>query len=295
VSGAGGLAGSRRRALLLAYDGGAYAGWQLQPDQPTVQGSLEAALAALFRQPVRVSGSGRTDAGVHALGQVAHFDDPHGLPPERLAAAVNSLLPADIRVRRAMVVPPDFHALHSAIGKTYLYQLHFSPASGGARAALASLPPHRRLTFHAVRGDLDLGAMRHAARMLCGTHDFTALSKAMVDGRGTVKTLSSLRVLRIPGGARVFATADGFLYGMVRLLAGLLVEVGRGRRSPEDVPALLAAADRSRAPAQLPARGLFLWKVRYPAGLYAHDGVAACYAGNDPRPAVPHEALGTPA
>ncbi len=277
-------ADSRRRALLLAYDGGAYAGWQVQPDQPTVQGRVEAALAALLRQPVRISGSGRTDAGVHALGQVAHFDDMHGFPPGRLAAALNSLLPADIRVLRAMVVPPEFHALHSVVSKTYLYQLHLSPGTGGARAALASMPPHRRLTFHAVRGDLDLGAMRRAARFLCGTHDFTALSKAMVDGRGTVKTLTALRVLRVPGGVRVFATADGFLYGMVRLLSGLLVEVGRGRRAPEDVPALLAAADRSRAPALLPACGLFLWRVRYPAGMCTHGGAVACYAGEGPRP-----------
>jgi tRNA pseudouridine38-40 synthase len=279
VSPEGEAAGSRRRALVLAYDGAAYAGWQVQPDQPTVQGVLEAALGVLVRQPVRVHGSGRTDAGVHALGQVAHFDDPLGLPPERLAAALNSLLPPDIRVRQAMAVAPGFHALHGAVAKTYLYQLHLAPATGGSRAALAAVPPHRRLTFHAVRGDLDLVAMRRAAQLLRGRHDFTALSKAMDEGRGTVKTLRSLRVLRVPHGLRVFATADGFLYGMVRLLAGLLVEVGRGRRDPERVPELLAAADRSRAPALLPPHGLFLWKVRYAPDAATDSRAAACYAG----------------
>jgi len=266
VSAGPGAPAGRRRALLLAYDGEAYAGWQLQPGLPTVQGALEAALEQLVRQPVRIFGSGRTDAGVHALGQVAHFDDPRGLPPERLAAALNGRLPPDIRVRLAVPVAPDFHALHSATGKTYVYQLHLSPPAGGSRAALAALPPHRRRTFHAVRADIDVQAMRAAARLLCGRHDFTALSKAMAEGRGTVKTLRAVRVLHVPRGLRIVATADGFLYGMVRMIAGLLVEVGRGRRASGQVRELLASRDRSLGPPLLPAHGLFLWRVRYPAG-----------------------------
>jgi tRNA pseudouridine38-40 synthase len=249
--------------MTLAYDGAAYAGWQLQPDQPTLQGTLEAALERACGSPVRVTGSGRTDAGVHALGQVAHFDDPTGGDPERLRRRLAALLPPDVRVRRLCVARADFHARHAALEKTYFYQMHLAPCAGGARAVQLAVPPHRRCTFHGVPAGLDLMAMRHAARALEGRHDFTALSKVMDPGRGTVRTLRSVRVLRVPGGLRVFATADGFLYGMVRLLAGLLLDVGRGRRAPEEVGPWLARADRSRGPPSLPAHALFLWRVRY--------------------------------
>jgi tRNA pseudouridine38-40 synthase len=254
--------GPRRRALRLAYDGTRYAGWQVQPGLPTVQGELETALARLCGAPVRVTGSGRTDAGVHALGQVAHFDDPRGLPLGRLLAGLQAWLPDDIRVLGAADVAPDFHARHHARDKTYVYQLHL-PGGRSQPAGRRSLPPHRRLTFHAAGQALDVSAMRRAAAQLVGTRDFGALSKRMDDDRTTVRTLHAVRVLRVPHGLRLFATADGFLYGMVRLLAGLLLEVGRGRRAPDDVPALLASRDRSRAPPSLPAHGLCLWRVRY--------------------------------
>lgn len=260
--------GVGRLALTVAYDGGPFAGWQLQPDQPTVQGELERALGAVAGQPVRVMGSGRTDAGVHALGQVCHLDDPVGLPVERLPQALNAHLPGAIRVRAARPVPDEFHALHSARRKTYVYQLHLTRAAGGQRAVEAALPPHRRGTFHAVRADIDVAAMRRAASALVGRHDFTALSKAMPPERSTIKTVRSVRVLRMSRGLRLVVTGDGFLYGMVRLMAGLLVEVGRGRRAAADVPALLAARDRDRAPASLPARGLFLWRVDYPPEVF---------------------------
>jgi tRNA pseudouridine38-40 synthase len=264
---------SPRRRLTVAYDGGAYSGWQVQPGRRTVQGEIEGVLARVLGRQVRVTGSGRTDAGVHALGQVAHFDDPRDLPPARLLASLNALLPSDIRARELQVAAKDFHALHSAHAKTYFYNLHLSEARGGQRAVAASLPPVRRATFHPVPGGLDVGAMRRAAGLLTGTRDFTAFSKAMEPGRGTVKSLRAVRVLRIPRGVRVFATADGFLYGMMRMLCGVLVEAGRGRLSPRDVQELLAAGDRSRAPPLLPAHALFLWKVRY-APLGGQDGAA---------------------
>ena len=254
--------GSRRRALRLAYDGTRFAGWQVQPGLPTVQGELEAALARLCGAPVRVTGSGRTDAGVHALGQMAHFDDLRGLPLGRLVAGLQAWLPEDVRVLGAAEVAPDFHARHHARDKTYVYQLHL-PEGRQPLAGRRDVPPHRRLTFHAAGQALDVPAMRRAAARLVGTHDFAALSKRMDDDRTTVRTLRAVRVLRVPHGLRLFATADGFLYGMVRLLAGLLLDVGRGRRAPDDVRALLASRDRSRAAPSLPAHALFLWRVRY--------------------------------
>ena len=252
-----------RRALVLAYDGTGYCGWQLQPGVPTLQGTVEAALERILGGAVRVHASGRTDAGVHALGQVAHFDDPGDRDPEALRPVLNAVLPAAIRVRRLLAVPPTFHARGSARSKTYLYHWHLSDEPGGRRAVERSVPPLRRLAFLGVRSGLDLGAMRAAARHLEGTHDFTALSKTMPAARGTVRTVHSVRLLRLPRGLRLVVTGEGFLYGMVRMMAGLLLDVGEGRRAAADVPALLEAADRTRAPPSLAPHGLILWRVRY--------------------------------
>jgi len=262
LTGAAGGSEPRRRALRLAYDGTRFAGWQVQPGLPTVQGEVESALERLCGAPVRITGAGRTDAGVHALGQVAHFDDPRGVPVDRLARALNTLLPDDVRVLAAAAVPTDFHARHEARCKTYAYQIHV-PGGRGQPPGRAQLPCHRRLAWHAVPGALDLAAMRRAAACLTGTHDFTALSRRMDDGRTTVRTLHAVRVLRAPHGVRIVATGDGFLYGMMRLMAGLLVDVGSGRRAPADVPALLEARDRTRAPPSLPPQALCLLHVRY--------------------------------
>jgi len=252
-----------RRRLTVAYDGAPFAGWQIQPDRPTVQGELERALSVVARRAVRVRGAGRTDAGVHALGQVAHFDDPVGHDAARWQRALDGLLPPAIRARGIRRVPADFDATRDARARTYVYQLHLAPGVGSVAAARRRLPPHRRGTFDAVPASLDVARMRAAAARLLGRHDFRALSRAMEPGRPTVRTLRAVRVLRVPRGLRVVVTGDGFLYGMVRILAALLVEVGRGRHTPDDVDRLLASGDRARAPAGLPAHGLFLWRVGY--------------------------------
>jgi tRNA pseudouridine38-40 synthase len=255
---------ARRRRLTLAYDGTDFAGWQVQPDQRTVQATVETALTSLLGEPVRVQGSGRTDAGVHALGQVAHFDDPQGWPLDRLQSALDATLPADVRVVAALEAAPDFHALHSARRKSYVYQFWRSPRQGGKRTLAGSVPPLFRRTHHACRADLDLAAMRRAAAQLCGKLDFTTLSKAMPAGRTTVKRVDAVRVLTTRHQLRLVVTGEGFLYGMVRLMAGLLLAIGERERAADDVDALLAARDRSLAPASLPAHGLLLWKVDYP-------------------------------
>ena len=259
--------GSRRVALVVAYDGADYAGWQVQPDRPTVEGEIEAALTRLLGRPGGIVGAGRTDAGVHALGQVAHADIPLRLSDREVRGALNAGLPSAIRIRAAKTVPDGFHARHGAVRKTYVYQLHGSRSSGSVGALQRSLPPHRRRTFFAVRADLDLAAMRAAASQLVGRHDFTALSKVMPVGRSTVKQVEAVRVVRIAQGLRLVVSGEGFLYGMVRLLAGLLVETGAGRRTSAEVQALLASRARSSGPAALPARGLFLWRVDYPDAL----------------------------
>ncbi len=255
----------QRLRLVVGYDGGMFAGWQVQSSARTVQGTLEEAIASVGGERGRVIGSGRTDAGVHAYAQVAHVDDHRGLSARQWLGALNARLPGEVRVRAVDVVPPTFHALQSAVGKTYVYQLHLSDAPGGLGAVESSVPPWRRTTFHTVRTSIDVGAMRSAARHLVGTHDFTSLSKVMEAGRSTTKTLRSLRVLRISRGLRIVASGDGFLYGMVRLLAGLLVDVGTGRVAAAAVPQLLAARSRGHRSPSLPAHGLFLWRVHYPA------------------------------
>ncbi len=256
----------RRRALVLSYDGAGYRGWQIQPQGPTVQGVVEEALLATLGEPVRVVGAGRTDAGVHALGQVAHFTDPRGWPAERLAGALRTRMPPEVRVRAVFDPPEGFHALSSARDKTYVYQYHLSRVAGGAAAREAAMSPWRRRTFHPIPAGVDVTAMRAAAACLVGRHDFTALSKVMPVGRETTKTVVAVRLLRGPACLRLVVTGEGFLYGMVRLMAGLLLDVGTGRHLPEDVDALLAARRRGEVSASLPARALFLWRVRYPVG-----------------------------
>lgn len=278
-----------RLALLVAYDGAPYSGWQLQPGRPTVQGELEGALRGLLGAALRVHGSGRTDAGVHALGQVAHVDLPARFPAARLAAALNARLPPAIRVRAARVVPPDFHALHSALRKTYAYRFHLSHAPGGRAAVEADLPPARRGAFHPVPARLDLRAMREAAARLRGTHDFQALSRAMPAGRSTVKTLMALRLLRGSRSLLVLASGDGFLYGMVRLLAGGLLDVGLGRCTPDRLAEILASRDRALQPTSLPAHALCLLRVDYPVALLG--GVARADGLAHLRPAILGPAL----
>ncbi len=244
-----------RIRLTLAYTGTHYHGWQLQRSGPTVQGVLENALQRLAGQPVRVHGAGRTDAGVHALGQVAHFDIPDHrghLPWQR---ALNALLPDDICVRQAETVPPDFHARFSATAKEYTYTL-WTEAN--------FLLPQRRPWTWAV-GPLDLAALDAAATYLLGTHDFASFQNTGTPITDTCRTLMLLT--REPGPTPWEITlrfrANGFLKQMVRNLVGLLVAISQGRLTPTVIPDILAARNRAAAPATVPPQGLCLERVFY--------------------------------
>jgi tRNA pseudouridine38-40 synthase len=241
--------------LTLEYDGGGFAGWQIQRSGTrTVQGALEAAVERVTGRAVRVVGSGRTDAGVHAEGQVASVRVETGLGPEALQRALNGVLTADVAVRAAAIAPEGFDARRAARSKLYRYVIWNGPSRSPLRARRA----------WDLRSALDLAAMERAARVFLGTHDFASFQSAGSEVRSTVRTISRLDLEGCSRGEiRLFVEGDGFLRHMVRTLAGTLVEVGRGRRAEAALTAVLAARDRRRAGPTAPASGLTLVRVDY--------------------------------
>ena len=246
--------------LTVAYDGTDFCGWQRQDNGPSVQAALEGALAQLCQSPVSCRAAGRTDAGVHALGQVVSFrlERPGPpLPPRALVLGTNHYLPPSIAVQEAQLVPDDFDARHSASGKLYRYQLW---------TGVAASPLHRRTHWHVSRA-LDLGAMREAAGLLTGRHDFRAFRAADCERQTTVRLMRRIEVLRPLGITEpvLHIEVDGtaFLKNMVRILVGTLVQVGRGKMSLDQVRQLLVSGDRTQAGPTAPAHGLILVRVDY--------------------------------
>jgi tRNA pseudouridine38-40 synthase len=243
----------RTLRLTLQYDGTGLVGWQRQKQGVSVQGLLEAALGRLAGRPVAVAGAGRTDAGVHALGQVASCRLATALGEAELLRALNALLPPAVRVVEVARAPDDFHARFSARAKTYEYRLFLGPV----------LPPFERYWVWHVPEALDLAAMRRAARPLVGRHDFAAFRGAGGAARDSVRTIHSLHIVGAPPRVAVRVRADGFLRHMVRAIVGTLVDVGRGRRTAASVAEALASRDRARAGPTAPPQGLFLVAVEY--------------------------------
>ena len=247
---------SRRVRLTVAYDGTRYAGWQRQKNGMAVQECLEEAIWSLFHERVSVDASGRTDAGVHAWGQVAAFTLEHSIPIERLALALNSKLPQDIRVMEAAEAAWDFHPQFQAKRKTYRYTYFNGPF----------LPPQYRLYMAHIHEPMDMERMNEAAKSLVGEHDFTALSSAQRTSKTTVRRIYEARVYRDVADARVIhieVTGNGFLYNMVRIIAGTLVKIGMGVYPPEKMEEILEEKNRAAAGPTIPARGLTLVSLEY--------------------------------
>ena len=242
--------------LLLAYDGTNYCGFQVQPNGRSVAQTFQDGLEAVLGIRPDIKGCSRTDAGVHALGFALNFHADTRIPPEKLPLALNQHLPPDIRVLSARIVPEDFHARYAAHTKTYLYRIHNSPIDSPFDAKYYTRVPRR----------LDETKMQQAARKFVGTHDFLALcaagSSAAAHG-DTIRTITDCSVVRNGDDLEITVTADGYLYNMVRILAGTLCEAGAGRLDPNAVPGILASRDRSLAGPTLPAQGLFLKCVDY--------------------------------
>lgn len=239
--------------LVIEYDGGAYYGWQIQTGQPTVQEALEGALAIVFKQPIPIVGSGRTDRGVHARGQVGHCVAPHAVDLRRLQRSLNGLLPAAIAVVSVSEAPEGFHARYDARSRRYRYYV-----STGSRA----LDRHCRWT---VRPAPDFETMNRAAAHLVGTRHFGAFCRARSEARNRICTVR--RALWVPenrsGDWYFEIIADRFLHGMVRAIVGTLLDVGHGRRDEGDILRVLASEDRKQAGAAAPPHGLVLEHVGY--------------------------------
>ena len=242
--------------LTLEYDGTGYVGWQWQPNGPSLQAAVEGALEKLFKVPVRVSASGRTDAGVHALGQTASFVPPFALPQSAYVAGLTSLLPRDIAVLDACEVPDGFDARRSARGKHYRYLILNRPQRA----------PLRRLQRWELFRPLDEVAMAEAAACLIGRHDFSAFRASNCEAKSPVKSLRRAEVRRQGDELALDFEADGFLKQMVRNIVGTLVEVGLHRRTAGSVAATLGSRDRREAGPTAPPQGLFLVEVFYGAG-----------------------------
>jgi len=240
--------------LTLEYDGSAYAGWQRQPNGLSVQELVEDALAQIYRQPVTLISSGRTDAGVHALGMVAHFTAPRELPLSACREGVNTHLPADIVVTTAAVAADDFHARYSAVGKWYRYSIW----QGEVRSPLRG-----RRAWH-LRSPLDLEAMRTAAASLVGEHDFAAFRSSGCDAKTTRREIFAMRLVEEGELLQVDVAGSGFLRNMVRVIVGTLVEIGQGKRPVDSVTELLQSGDRTAAGVTAPPQGLCLMRVYYP-------------------------------
>lgn len=261
----------RRRniKLVMEYDGTGFHGFQVQTQGTTslrtVQSVLEESLYKLTGEEIRITGAGRTDAGVHALAQVANFHTASSIPADRFAPALNGLLPEDLVIKSSAEVDESFHAQRSAVSKVYRYTILNSAAPSALLRNTALHVPTR----------LDPGSMRLAAGILVGKHDFSSFRASGSSVATSVRTLKRLDVRWMPetGLLKLTAEADGFLYNMVRIIAGTLIEVGRGALSPHDVERILKARDRGSAGPTAPAKGLCLIEVKYEQN--------GCGVGND--------------
>ena len=245
--------GQRRFKLIVEYDGTAYCGWQRQINGPSVQQVREEALSRLTQESVSLVGSSRTDAGVHARGLCAHFDSATRIPAEKLAFALNTMLPEDVRIRESSLAPAGFHARFSACGKVYRYAFcnaRHDRAIGRQYAAHIPLP-------------LDEAAMQREADSLPGTHDFAAFAASGSVARSTVRTIYRAQVTRCGDEVTLLVLGDGFLYNMVRIIAGTLAEVGTGKRPGGAIARAIATGDRLALGQTAPARGLTLEAVLY--------------------------------
>ena len=243
----------KRIKLTVAYDGTNYHGWQVQPNGITIEEVLNQALTKLLKEPIAVTGASRTDTGVHALGNVAVFDTDTRIPPEKISYALNQRLPEDIVIQDSCEVSPDFHPRHCDSRKTYEYKIV-------NRTFPLPLRRHDTLFFYRA---LNVENMRRAADYFIGTHDFKSFCSVHTQAETTVRTIYELTVAKEQDILTIRVCGSGFLYNMVRILAGTLLQVGTGERQPDQIPAVLEARDRMAAGPTAPAHGLTMVGIQF--------------------------------
>ena len=243
----------KRIKLEVAYDGTNYCGWQIQQNGITVEEVLNNKLSELLGEQIKVIGASRTDSGVHALGNVAVFDSDTRIPPEKICFALNQRLPEDIRIQHSMEVFTEFHPRFCKSRKTYLYQI---------LNRTFPVPTHRLYT-HFLHTPLDVEVMKKAASYIIGTKDFKSFCSANSQVTDTVRTVYSINVKKEGDIISIEITGNGFLYNMVRIIAGTLIEVGRFAEPPEKMQEIIQACDRTKAGPKAPANGLTLIKIDY--------------------------------
>ncbi|MBM6616169.1 tRNA pseudouridine(38-40) synthase TruA [Bacillus suaedaesalsae] len=245
----------QRIKMIISYDGSAFFGYQVQPNQRTVQSEIEGALKNMHKgSDIRIYASGRTDAGVHAVGQVIHFDSPYKIPASKWKIALNSLLPNDIAIGHAQVVTNDFHARFDVKKKEYRYKIE----TNQDRDVFT-----RNYLYH-FPYTLDYLSIKEAIKYLVGTHDFTSFCSAKTEVEDKVRTIYEIEFFEDKNGELIFRfVGDGFLYNMIRIMVGTLLEVGQGMKKPIEILEILEAKNRQKAGKTVPGTGLYLWKVYY--------------------------------
>lgn len=244
-----------RLKCTINYDGSRFSGFQIQPKKRTVQGELEKALMKMHKgKHIRIQASGRTDTGVHALGQAIHFDSPYDIPVLNWRQALNTLLPNDLYVKEVVAVPSTFHARYDAVEKEYRYYVWHEEEPDVFKRNYAYHFPYK----------LDIAAIQNACTYLEGTHDFTTLSSAKATTKGSKeRTLYQVSCIKQGSEIEFIIRGNGFLYNMVRIIVGVLLDIGQGRRKPSDIESLLAQKDRQLVGETIPSQGLYLWRVKY--------------------------------
>ena len=243
----------QRIKCIISYDGSLFSGYQVQVDKRTVQGEIEAVLTKMHKTAVKVIASGRTDAGVHAYGQVIHFDTTLDIPAARWVQALNAMLPHDISVLSAEYAEPSFHARYDAKGKKYSYVIDLRKIRD---------PLKRNYSFHYPH-DINVERIEKAIPYIVGTHDFSSFCAANTDVKDKVRTVYSIQCFLDGDQLTLTYAGNGFLYNMVRILTGTLVEIGNGKRKPEEMKDIISAMDRGAAGKTAPAQGLYLQEVYY--------------------------------
>ena len=243
----------RNIRLTIEYDGKDFNGWQKQPTKLNIQGEIERAISTITGEEIDLIGSGRTDAGVHSLGQVANFKTNSSLPIEKFAVAINSKLKKSIRIIKAEEVEERFHSRYNCKQKTYMYVIDNSDQGSAI---------YRNLSYY-VPVKLNVDAMREAAKYFEGEHDFKAFKASGTSSKSSVRTIYKAEVVQENNNIIIRLTGNGFLYNMVRIISGTLVDVGLGKINKDDIPKIIESKDRTKAGKTLPAHGLFLVKVEY--------------------------------